>query len=159
MGLLDLVEFPRPVKSRTPSRRHELRDDPDGRTTPEFKAKFAARMKALNADPEFKAKLSKAASARMKALNADPEFKAKTSARMKALNADPEFKAKTSARMKALHADPEFKAKTSARMKALNADPEFKAKVAATKLASKKKRMANKIAELKAELSALEGSE
>lgn len=34
------------------------------------------RMKALNADPEFKAKVSKAASARMKALHADPEFKA-----------------------------------------------------------------------------------
>ena len=51
------------------------------------------RMKALNADPEFKAKISKAASARMKALHADPEFKAKTAARMKALNADPEFKA------------------------------------------------------------------
>ena len=43
---------------------------------PEFKAKAAARMKALNADPEFKAKVSKAASARMKALHADPEFKA-----------------------------------------------------------------------------------
>ena len=33
-------------------------------------------------------------SARMKALNADPEFRAKNSARMKALNADPEFKAR-----------------------------------------------------------------
>jgi hypothetical protein len=31
--------------------------------------------------------------ARMKALNADPTFKAKTSARMKALHADPTFKA------------------------------------------------------------------
>ena len=61
-------------------------------------AAAAARMKALNADPEFKAE--------MKALNADPEFKAAAAARMKALNADPEFKAK----MKALHADPEFKA-------------------------------------------------
>ena len=40
-----------------------------------------------------------AAAARMKALNADPEFKAATSARMKALHADPEFKAATSARM------------------------------------------------------------
>ena len=30
-------------------------------------------------------------SARMKALNADPAFKAKTSARMKALHADPAF--------------------------------------------------------------------
>ena len=61
-----------------------------------------------------------AAAARMKALNADPEFKAATSARMKALHADPEFKAanakRSSARMKALHADPEFKAATSARM-------------------------------------------
>ena len=97
MSLADLVEPPRPVKARTPSRRHELRDDPDGRTTPEFKAKLAARMKALNADPEFKAKLSKAASARMKALHADPEFKAKVAARMKALHADPEFKAKFAA--------------------------------------------------------------
>ena len=67
----------------------------------------SARMKALNADPEFKAKMSKAASARMKALHADPEFKAK----MKALHADPEFKAATAARMKALHADPEFRDK------------------------------------------------
>ena len=50
-------------------------------------------MKALHADPEFKAKLSKSASARMKALHADPEFKAKAAARMKALHADPEFKA------------------------------------------------------------------
>ena len=38
--------------------------------------KKSKRMKALHADPEFKAKLSKSASARMKALNADPEFKA-----------------------------------------------------------------------------------
>jgi hypothetical protein len=74
-------------------------------------------MKALNADPTFKAKLSARASARMKALNADPTFKAKLSAR-------------ASARMKALHADPTFKAKTSARMKALHADPTFKANVA-----------------------------
>ena len=79
----------------------------------------AQAMKALHADPEFKA----ATAARMKALHADPEFKAK----MKALHADPEFKAATAARMKALHADPEFKAKMKARMKALNADPEFKA--------------------------------
>ena len=42
----------------------------DGRKSPEFKAKAAARMKALQADPEFKAKLSKAASARMKATGA-----------------------------------------------------------------------------------------
>jgi len=62
-------------------------------------------MKALHADPEFKAKVSAASSARMKALNADPEFKAATSARMKALHADPEFKAATSARMKALNAE------------------------------------------------------
>ena len=66
-------------------------------------------MKALNADPAFKAQ----AAARMKALNADPAFKAQAAARMKALNADPAFKA----RMKALHADPAFKA----RMKALHA--------------------------------------
>ena len=55
--------------------------------------KKSKRMKALHADPEFKAKLSKSASARMKALHADPEFKAKAAARMKALHADPEFKA------------------------------------------------------------------
>jgi DNA polymerase III alpha subunit len=47
-------------------------------------------MKALHADPEFKAKLSKSSSARMKALHADPEFKAAAAARMKALNAEPE---------------------------------------------------------------------
>ncbi len=54
-------------------------------------------------------------SARMKALHADPEFKARNSARMKALHSDPEFKARqsvaASARMKALNADPEFKAR------------------------------------------------
>jgi hypothetical protein len=69
-------------------------------------------MKQLHADPDFKAKLSAAASERMKALNADPDFKAKQSERMKALNADPDFKAKLSAaaseRMKALNADPAF---------------------------------------------------
>ena len=73
------------------------------------------RMKALNADPEFKARNAAAASKRMKALHADPEFKARHAERMKALNADPEFKAKISklsaARMKALNADPEFKAR------------------------------------------------
>ena len=85
---------------------------------PEFKARNAARMKALNADPEFKARNAAAASKRMKALHADPEFKARNAAaaaeRMKALNADPEFKAATSARMKALNADPEFKARLKA---------------------------------------------
>lgn len=49
---------------------------------------FRSVAKALNADPEFRAKVSAASSARMKELNADPEFKAKTSARMKALNAE-----------------------------------------------------------------------
>lgn len=43
----------------------------------EARAEKGARMKALHADPEFKAKVSAATSARMKALNADPEFKAK----------------------------------------------------------------------------------
>jgi hypothetical protein len=52
------------------------------------------RMKALNADPDFKAKLRATASERMKALHADPDFKAKQSERMKALHADPDFKAK-----------------------------------------------------------------
>ena len=47
---------------------------------PEFKARHAERMKALNADPEFKAKISKLSAARMKALNADPEFKARLKA-------------------------------------------------------------------------------
>ena len=61
------------------------------RMSPEKRALKAERMKALNADPEFKAKLSAASSERMKALNADPEFKAKTAERMKALHADPEF--------------------------------------------------------------------
>ncbi len=37
----------------------------------------AARMKALHADPEFKAAHAARSSARMKALNADPEFKAR----------------------------------------------------------------------------------
>ena len=54
----------------------------------------AARLKALNADPAFKAKISAASSERLKALNADPAFKAKASERMKALHADPAFKAK-----------------------------------------------------------------
>jgi len=98
---------------------------------PEFKARHADRMKALNADPEFKARNAE----RMKALHADPEFKAKISklsaARMKALNADPEFKARNAERMKALHADPEFRAAASARMKALHADPEFRAAASA----------------------------
>ena len=38
------------------------------------------RMKALNADPEFKARNAAAASKRMKALHADPEFKARLKA-------------------------------------------------------------------------------
>ena len=50
----------------------------------------------------------------MKALHADPEFKARHAERMKALNADPEFKARNAERMKALHADPEFKARLRA---------------------------------------------
>jgi hypothetical protein len=44
--------------------------------------------------PTEQAKVSAAASARMKALHADPEFKAKTAARMKALHADPEYHAR-----------------------------------------------------------------
>ena len=49
--------------------------------------------------------------AALKALHADPEFKARHAERMKALNADPEFKARHAERMKALNADPEFKAR------------------------------------------------
>ena len=88
-------------------------------------AKTAERMRALHADPEFRAK----AAERMRALNADPEFKAKTAERMRALHADPEFRAKTAERMRALHADPEFKAKAAERMRALHADHEFRAKM------------------------------
>ena len=62
MSLADLVNPPRPVKPLQASRRHEIADDPE--------LTASARMKALNADPEFKAKTS----ARMKALHADPEF-------------------------------------------------------------------------------------
>ena len=40
----------------------------------EKRAENAARMKALNADPEFAAKNAAASRERMKALNADPEF-------------------------------------------------------------------------------------
>ena len=57
------------------------------------------------------AKTAERARERMRALHADPEFKAKTAERMRALHADPEFKAKAAERMRALHADPEFKAK------------------------------------------------
>jgi hypothetical protein len=53
----------------------------------------------------------------MKALHADPAFKAARSASMKALNADPAFKAARSASMKALNADPAFKAKLIAARK------------------------------------------
>jgi len=71
---------------------------------------MAARIKVLNADPEFAALKKARNSAWMKALHADPEFAARNSARMKALNADPEFaalkKARNSAWMKALRADP-----------------------------------------------------
>ena len=81
---------------------------------PEFKARHAERMKTLNADPEFKARNAAASAERMKTLNADPEFKARHAERMKALNADPEFKARNAERMKALHADPEFKARLRA---------------------------------------------
>nr|BDD45147.1 hypothetical protein 33 [bacterium] len=42
--------------------------------SPEKREERAARMKKLNADPEFKAKQAAAASARMKKLHADPEF-------------------------------------------------------------------------------------
>ena len=95
---------------------------------PEFKARHAAaaaeRMKALNADPEFKERHAE----RLKALHADPEFKERHAERLKALHADPEFKARNAERMKALHADPEFKARNAERLKALNADPEFKAR-------------------------------
>ncbi len=52
--------------------------------------------------------------AALKALHADPEFKARHAERMKALNADHEFKARHAERMKALHADPEFKARKRA---------------------------------------------
>ena len=85
-------------------------------------------MKALHADPEFKARHAAAAAERMKALNADPEFKERHAERLKALHADPEFKERHAERMKALHADPEFKARNAERLKALNADPEFKAR-------------------------------
>lgn len=45
--------------------------------SPEGHAAHVARMKALHADPEFKAREAIRKSARMKALNADPEFKAR----------------------------------------------------------------------------------
>ena len=50
-------------------------------------------LKALHADPEFKARHAAVLSERMKALHADPEFKAAHAARMMALYADPEFRA------------------------------------------------------------------
>lgn len=90
---------------------------------PEWRAQSSVRMKAITADPEWKAKHS----ARMKIVNADPEWKAQQSARMKVSCADPELKAQQSARAKAMHADPERKAKISARTKVMGADPEWKA--------------------------------
>ena len=64
-------------------------------------------MKALQADPEFKARHAAASAERMKALHADPEFKARHAAaaskRMKALHADPEFKARLKAGIQRRH--------------------------------------------------------
>ena len=54
--------------------------------TDERRAKQATRMKARNADPEFKARHA----AKMKARHADPEHKAKLTALSKTRWADPE---------------------------------------------------------------------
>jgi hypothetical protein len=114
-------EFRESHAARSSACMKALNDDP------EFRAKAVARMKAMHADPEFRAKHL----ARLEAMHADPEFRAKHLARLKAMHADPEFRAKSAARTKAMHADPDFSAKNAARMKSLNADPEFKAKSAA----------------------------
>jgi hypothetical protein len=130
MSLLDLVSPPTPPQRRSRIVRADRLDAAAERRKEELlQQQERAR---IEAGREAKA-------ARMKALHADPEFKAKTAARMKALNADPEFKAKVS------------KA-ASARMKALNADPEFKARM-------KARRIASRLARLRAAIAALESGE
>ena len=81
----------------------------------------AERMKALNADPEFKKASAERGRKQLKALNADPEFAKARDEQLKALNADPEFAKARDERLKALNADPEFAKARDARTKALNA--------------------------------------
>ena len=76
MSLRDLVKPPKP-----PSRRGRVvslasTEEDGARWSDAARARAAARMKALNADPEFKA--------RMKALHADPEFKERRIAAVRA---------------------------------------------------------------------------
>ena len=96
MSLIDILKPPALPKRK-------------GKVVRALDAAAEARKAATLSEYEERQRQAKAAarSARMKALHADPEFKAK----MKALHADPEFKAATAARMKALHADPEFRDK------------------------------------------------
>jgi hypothetical protein len=65
----------------------------DGRNDEAHAERSAERMRALNADPEFKKANAERSAERMRALNADPEFKKanaeRSAERMRALNADP----------------------------------------------------------------------
>lgn len=93
MSLADLVAPPKAPTTRgrvvrgdrlspaAEKRKAELLKRQEAQRVATERAANSARMKALHADPEFKAKVSKAASARMKALNADPEFKARMKAK------------------------------------------------------------------------------
>ena len=94
-----------------------------GQASPEAKANYSAATKARWADPEFRAK--------MKIVQADPEYKARHAAAMKIVQADPEYKARHAAISKIAQADPEYKARQSAATKARWTDPEYRAKHAA----------------------------
>lgn len=77
---------------------------------PELKAAFSARVKAMWADPELRAKIVAARST--------PEAKLVMSVSNKAAQSTPEAKAAQSERMKTKWSDPVFKAKRSAAVKA-----------------------------------------
>ncbi|HLW82563.1 MAG TPA: hypothetical protein VKS20_11045 [Candidatus Acidoferrales bacterium] len=81
-------------------------------------------MKALNANPKFRAKAREG----FKKMLADPERNAAFRAACRAGQADPEVRQKKRCQMKALNANPEFMAKMSAGIERFRSDPKAKEK-------------------------------
>lgn len=96
-------------------------------STPAFKARLSASIKAAHARPEVKANRTAA----MEELNALPEVKANRSAGARSANARPEVKAKLSAATKAANARPGVKAKRYSAIKAALSRPDVAAKLSA----------------------------
>lgn len=118
--------------ARTAWARRKANGTASVQTSPEVKAKRAAIIRAVMADPVLNAKRQARSTERLNEVKKTPEFRAAVSAGLKrAYAADPEFARASIDRISTIHQVPEYREKNLAAVRAAAKKPEVRAKLRA----------------------------